>query len=202
MAEEKRPYRDPRDVDPALWEELSRKSPEEVTRNAGVLHRDGGYLLRYLDADYTVLPQQRLIQPGEGLNFEFYMVVLNYLIRADGKGLIGRTVTEKELKGGQFFFTGPHELRIGVILERYGTDPEGFIEAGTRLGGVATGMGDASIRLMPLPWVPLGFILWSADEEFGASVATTFDSSVDRFLPLDCVWSLVTQVALRLARAG
>ena len=201
MAEERRPYRDPKDVDPELWEELLRMDRGTAAQNAGALLTHRGYLLRFLDTDYEILPEERLIEPPDGLGFEFYMVVLNYLIRADAGGLTGRTVTEKELKGGQFFFVGPHELKTKIIIDRFGTDPEGFIAAGQRLGGVATGMGDASIRLMVLPRVPLGFILWRGDEEFGASVATTFDSSIERLLPLDCVWSLVTQAAYRLARA-
>ena len=45
--------------------------------------------------------------------------------------------------------------------------------------------GDASFILPAMPRIPLQYILWEGDDEFPPSVQLLFDSSVDRYLPLE-----------------
>ncbi len=64
------------------------------------------------------------------------------------------------------FFRGPHELTKEPILERYGRDPKGLVEAGRLMGAQSLPFGDAALRLQVLPRVPLNYIPWKEDEEF------------------------------------
>jgi hypothetical protein len=109
-------------------------------------------------------------------------------------------VTGSEIKGGDFFFRGPHALFTRPLEKHFGHDAQTFLEVGLRLGGGETEFGDVSFRLWPLPKIPLGYILWRGDEEFPARVVVTFDSSVERQLPLDVIWALVNQVGGALLR--
>ena len=126
--------------------------------------------------------------------------MLTYLLRARPIGLTGRMVTGSEIKGGDFFFRGPHALFTRPLEKRFGHDAQTFLEVGLRLGGGETDFGDVSFRLWPLPKIPLGYILWLGDEEFPARVVVTFDGSVEEQLPLDVIWALVNQVGGALLR--
>jgi hypothetical protein len=200
-----RRFQDPGEIDPRLWEELATRDPNEISVRASVrFDRERGcYLIPFLNRMYGIFPGERLIERrdsrGEGeLSFQLYLVLITYLLRAQSRGLSGRMVTGAELKGGSFFFRGLHALCREPLERRFGSDPEGFLGAGLRLGGSKTEFGDASFRLWPLPRIPLGYVLWTADDEFSARVGVAFDASVAEHLPLDVVWALVNEVGRAL----
>ncbi len=104
----------------------------------------------------------------------------------------------KDLKEGHFF-AGPHELRTEALLARFADDREGFIKAGLTLGGQTVEMGDAAIRLLPFPRVPLYFLLWLGDEEFKPRLQVLFDRPIENTLAADAIWALVNRVAMAFA---
>jgi hypothetical protein len=64
-------------------------------------------------------------------------------------------------------------------------------------GAQIASLGDAAIRLYPLPRVPVTMILWLEDEEFPARTALFFDSTVDfQVLLSDIVWSIAMMSTL------
>ena len=198
-------YRDPEKIDPKLWEELSIRDGNETSIRAAVRldTKRGCYLIPYLNRSYLVFPRERRIEGlshgrEEKLSFQFYLVLLTYLLRARAVPLSGRMMTGMEIKGGDLFFRGHHALFTKPLEKRFGTDPEAFLQAGLRLGGSKADFGDVSFRLWPLPRIPLGYILWSADEEFPARVGVTFDASIAEQLPLDVTWALVNEVGRAL----
>jgi len=207
MQKPQRRFQDPGEIDPRLWEELATRDPNEIGSRASVrFERERGcYLVPFLNRMYGVFPGERLIEredfPGEEeLSFQLYLVLVTYLLRAQSLALSGRTVTGAELRGGSFFFRGHHALFTEPLERRFGSDPEGFLGAGLRLGGGKTDFGDASFRLWPLPKIPLGYILWSADDEFSARVGVAFDASIVEHLALDVIWALVNEVGRALLR--
>lgn len=202
-------YEDPSEIDPSLWEELSSLDVHEVCVRTSVYYDAGKdcYLVPFLHRTYALYPRQRLIRgvdsdDPENLSFQFYLVLLTYLLRAQAGALSGRMVTGKEIRGGDLFFRGPHALFTRPLEKRFGEDPQAFQEAGLRLAGARADYGDVSFRLWPLPKVPLIYILWAADEEFPARLVVTFDASVEQHLPLDVIWALVNEVGRRLLKAA
>jgi len=200
-----RRFQDPGELDPRLWEALGAREPDEICVRASVrFERERGcYLVPFLNRMYGVFPGTRLIKRQdsrghEELSFQLYLVLVTYLLRAQSLALSGRMVTGAELRGGSFFFRGPHALFTGPLERRFGSDPEGFLGAGLRLGGDKTDFGNASFRLWPFPRIPLGYILWSADDEFSARVVVAFDPSVVEHLRLDVIWALVNEVGRAL----
>jgi len=200
-------YEDPAEIDPNLWSELLSKDVNEVCAQASVRYDQvqGCYKIPFLNQTYGCYPEARVIECLENdgpkrLSFQFYLVLLTYLLRAQLIGLTGRMVTGNEIKGGDFFFRGPHALFTRPLEKRFGHDGQTFLEAGLRLGGGETDFGDVSFRLWPLPKIPLGYILWLGDEEFPARVVVTFDGSVEQQLPLDVIWALVNQVGGAILR--
>ena len=194
-------YEDPREIDPNLWKRLSSMDVSEVCVRAAVKYDQSRrcYHIPFLHQTYGCYPQNRLIEcldhdSSHKLSFQFYLVLLIYLIRSRPIGLAGRMVTGSEIKGGDFFFRGPHVLFTHPLEKRFGQDGQTFQEIGRRLGGSETEFGDISFRLWPLPKIPLGYILWVADEEFPARLVVTFDPSIEEHFPLDVIWALVNLV--------
>ena len=198
-------YEDPKEIDPDLWDEIASKDVSEVCVRSSVRYDavQGCYLVPFLHQTYGCCPAKNLIlcldhDGPQKLSFQFYLVMLTYLIRVQPIGLTGRMVTGNEIKGGDFFFKGPHALFTQPLEKRFGDDGKSFLEAGLRLGGAETDFGDVSFRLWPLPKIPIGYILWLADEEFPARVVVTFDSSIGEHFPLDVIWALVNLVGRAL----
>ena len=200
-------YEDPNEIDPNLWSQLSSRDVNEVCGRADVRYDQGRgcYQIPFLHETYLCHPDKRLIEclDHDGLHklsFQFYLLLLTYLIRSRPIGLTGRMVTGSEIKGGDFFFRGPHVLFTRPVEEKFGRSARAFREVCLRLGGGQTEFGDVSFRLWPLPKIPLGYILWLADEEFPARLVVTFDASIEEHFPLDVIWALVNLVGGAILR--
>jgi hypothetical protein len=200
------------ELDPDYWQRLIFSDPEDVCRRAMVSFNKEheAYTLRFLGQTYKVYPYLRkLARAGkreanapyrrERIPFGEALVLLNYLLRAKEVPLFERWVTEKDLPGGALFFRGPRKLPTEPVLERYGRDPEGLLEAGRLFGAESLRAGDAALRLQVLPRVPLNYVLWREDEEFPPRLTVAFDASLTEHFPLDVVWALVHVVSNRLA---
>lgn len=203
-------YKDPAEVDPLLWESLQEADPDPICRNAQVRYdaEASAYLVPFLNCEYRCLPHQRYIEvvrstPYYDAYFEFYLVVLHYLLEAQPIGISGEWVSEKDLPGGSLFFQGPHRFPTDPLLKIFGNRPELFAEAAKKLGGTPVDAGDAAFRLWALPCVPLLFILWAGDEEFDPDLHIRFDSTISRHLHhLDVIWALVNVVCRHLKAAA
>ena len=113
------------------------------------------------------------------------ILLLHYLIRADGKPLIGKWVAYKDIPGG-LLYAGVFARRVTEPLKRkFGKSAQTFRETGIQSGGELVAMGDASFILYAFPNVPLQYVLWEGDEEFPPSVQLLFDASVDHYLTLE-----------------
>ena len=126
------------------------------------------------------------------------ILLLHYLIRADGNPLTGKWVAYKDIPGG-LLYAGVFVRRVTEPLQRkFGKSAESFMEAGLRSGGKPVEIGDASFILRAFPYVPLQYVLWEGDEEFPASVQLLFDASVDHYLTLEDIVVLGQVTAGRL----
>ena len=201
------------EIDSSYWEELMTLDPGDVCRSSlGSYHpKEEAYRIALLNQGYMIHPFRRSIQRETdapvrshrygNISFSEALVLVIYLLRAKEIPLAGRQQTEKELPGGETFFRGPHELPRKPILKRFGSDPEGFLRAGLSLGGQRLDCGDAALRFLALPRVPLDYILWVEDEEFPARLTLAFDPTVAVHLPLDVIWALVHLTTKRLIEA-
>lgn len=188
-------------VDPEWWRRLRELDPEEVCRRALVEHREGRYLVPFLTELLQVDPVAERVREGEGeAPTDLAVVSVVYLLEARDLPRRSQWVREVDLRGGAMFFQGPHALKVEPLERRFGGDPQGFLEAGRRWGGLPRPFGDAAFEVRALPRVPLVYVLWAADEEFPARVRVLFDATADQQLPLDALWGLVGEVTERLLR--
>jgi hypothetical protein len=87
------------------------------------------------------------------------------------------------------------------LEETFGKDPDGFLQAGKRLGGVELLFGDKAFAVAVLPRVPLAYLLWKESEEFPAQVNVLFDSTIQKHFSLDGIWCVVAEVSNRFLEA-
>jgi len=192
----------------AYWDKLEGLHPIEVCERTEAVYRydKNGYFLPFLNQRYLVIPNQRKImriRPDETLESEpvsmgFYLMSLFYLTDAKKVQPARRWISEKDLRGGEMFFRGPHALPLTEVTEKYGDDPEAFLEAGKRLGGVKMLYGDMAFGLDVFPKILLVYILWKGDEEFSSRVQVLFDQTIQEHFPRDVIWCAVSEVNRRL----
>lgn len=190
------------------WDVLCDINKDDVCRRAGVVFdtKAEAYVLRSFGIDFRVAPCDRAIacndQRGElflgKLKDFFRLAVLWYFSSSKDIPPTGRLMRPVDVRGGQRFSAGTHVLPMDRIAERFGQDKEGFISKAREFGAeVLSGFGDASVRLYPLPRVPVTLVLWTKDEEYEARVDLFYDSSCDFQIDLsDIVWSVGLMCAL------
>lgn len=182
------------------WEALRKVDPDDVcTRTGATYDRISGlYRFKSFGKDFSLSPDDKKILSDapesdtllQKLGFFFNFSVICSFHSAKDVPLTGKLVNPVNMKSGQLFFRGSHILPLDKVSERYGNDRDGFLERGRALGGVGLEYGDASVKLFPLPKVPVVLILWLADEEFPSRADILFDSSSEVQLPVDVIWSI------------
>ncbi|MEW6545394.1 MAG: DUF3786 domain-containing protein [Bacillota bacterium] len=126
------------------------------------------------------------------------ILTLHYLNGASGDPLTGELIPFRDLPGGRVYDSN-FEKRVRARLVRaFAHQPALLVEAGRRLGGEAVEMGDATVRVLTFPRIPVWLVLWAADEEFPAQANVLFDSSVHSYLCTEDVVVLCEQVASEL----
>jgi hypothetical protein len=164
---------------------------EERSRKAGARYRkedDKGIItLPFFSEEYQIVfPEISFCSSTQRtISLVVRVLLLHYLIRADGTSLSGRWVGYKDIPGG-LLYSGVFARRVtDRLVKRFGSSVKEFREAGSRLGGEPASIGDASFTLHVLPSVPLQYVLWEGDEEFPASLQLLFDASAVHYLSLE-----------------
>ena len=144
-------------------------------------------ILHFFSEPYHIqFPQIEFYSPTKKtVSLVTRILLLHYLIRADGNPLTGRWVAYKDIPGG-LLYAGVFARRVTDPLQRrFGMTAESFKETGIKSGGNPVAIGDASFILKAFPYVPLQYVLWEGDDEFPPSVQVLFDASVDHYLTLE-----------------
>lgn len=183
------------------WEELKKRSPEEVCMNSlSKNYPPTGILLPFLkeyllvDMEARCLYRQCHGRWDREENPLLELVCLSYLLHAGPQSTSQQMVSVKELRTGNFF-KGPHDLKTQALLDCYGNDLKGFKKAAECAGGEELSLADAAYRFAALPKIPLHYLFWRGDEEFDPRLSILFDRSIEYHLPADIIWGLVTLVS-------
>ena len=130
------------------------------------------------------------------------IVLLHYLIMADGRALSHQLIPYKEISGGMLYAGVFARRTVDPLIPVFGQSPERFLDAGFRLGGWKAEHGEVSFVLMALPRIPMTYILWKGDEEFPATIQVLFDKSVEGYLPLEDIVVVGEMATSRLIALG
>jgi hypothetical protein len=164
---------------------------DERAKKAGADYQKGEdgakIIIDFFSEPYHIyFPQIEFYSPSEKtVSLVTRVLLLHYLIRADGSPLTGKWVGYKDIPGG-LLYAGVFARRvIEPLVRKFGNSAKWFKEIGKKLGGKSVEVGDASFILHAFPFIPLQYVLWEGDEEFPPSVQLLFDASVDHYLSLE-----------------
>ncbi len=195
-------------VPPKYWDDLKKMDMKRVCeRSLAISHDSGGLRILFLDKDILVDIENRCLRriyPDRGEKIDnplLELVILVYLLNAMPDLIRREMISVSDLKDAHFF-QGPHTLKTGPVLKRFGRDIRGFKKAAESLNGEFLDLADAAYKFSPLPKIPLYYLLWEGDHEFEPNLSVLFDRSIERHLSADAIWGLVNLVSNTLLMAG
>jgi hypothetical protein len=181
------------------WAELAELDPQAVCERAGVSYAADSacYTCASLGQNLVVDVAQRTLSCESPLGslllgrFSYFsrISILHYLLHARNLPVAGQLRSPGDLASGQLYFRGSHILPTEQVAKAYGDSAERFVARGKALGGHVLDYGDVSVKLLPLPRVPVVLVLWRGDDEFPARVSLLFDATCEEHLAADIVWS-------------
>jgi hypothetical protein len=126
------------------------------------------------------------------------LIILHYLVHADGTRVCGRWIAYRDLPGARY-----HEPAFATEVERpLSLGLAGRLEALRAWAATAARQvdlpGDISAAWDVLPRVPLLLVFNEADEEFPASARIFFDATAPNYLPTEDLSVLAEIAALRI----
>jgi hypothetical protein len=172
---------------------------------AGCTYSAEGVLVPFFGVPHTVTHPSGEVTVHHGATIKaahpaIVIVLLHYLLTADGARPADRWVAFRELPDGLFYaqaFAGHAE---GLLAERYSADRDAFRRACGALGGMPLDLADASFRFEALPRLAVAVLLWSGDEEFPGQARILFDAMSGHYLPTEDLSGIGDWLAHRLAR--
>lgn len=143
-----------------------------------------GASLEFMDSPVTVSwPEGVAYYPdGSELPGFFNAFVLHYLVSPGGV-LDGELITYVQCPAGKVYEGPFNKMTRDVLLATFGENIDLFNRVIGELGWEKGDMGDASAVVYPYPRVPMTFVLYAADDEFGPDAQVFFDKNVTNFLP-------------------
>ena len=184
--------------------------PQEVAVQAGVVYhpydtKKGEFQVPFFGEIYQVLWPDGTVQgadPQQETDITTRILLLHYLLTADGMPLADRWIAFRNLPGGLGYdaaFQGRANLRIA---HAFGADRAAFEAAAQALSGEALSFGNASFAFRIAPRLWLAVVLYLADEEFPASANVLFDAAASHYLPTEDLAVLGGLLAGRLVKAA
>jgi len=189
-------------------QELSKLDPYKAAFKAGCdLQSDEQgrqCSVRFLGQDYAVTFPKITVRTAAGKESDpaTRLIILHYLIHADGTPPADHWISFRELPDGLVYYPAFQGRTSQRLTREYGMDARAFSAAAEALGGEKLTFGDASYMFRALPRIRMAVILYVGDEEFGPRVNVLFDAAASHYLPIEDLAVLGGMLASKLIEAG
>jgi hypothetical protein len=143
--------------------------------------------------------------PGEPAHIAVAILLLHYLLLADGASPAGTWCAYRELPDGLFYAASFASRAEAPLANAFAASPAGlddFRAAARAAGGDALTLGDASFRFVALPRVEVAVLIWAGDDEEPGEARVLFDANAGRSLPAEDLAGLGGQLAHRLTASA
>jgi hypothetical protein len=188
--------------------ELQKLDPYQSAYTAGCdYHLDeagGHFVVPFFGQQYAVaFPKIAVLSAlGAEADITTRLLVLHYLIHADGVPPADHWIAFRELPDGRIYDAAFQKRSPVRLAQEYGTDAKGFAAAALALGGESIQFGDVAYRFRLLPRLAMAVILHLGDEEFAPTVNVLFDAAAGHYLPTEDLAVLGGVLATKLIKAG
>ena len=157
-------------------EKLSKIPPEKVCEACGALY----------EGDEFILPWFNKKRALSSASLPEKILWLHYLTANGSKNETGQLIAYREAAPALFYEPNFYKRAVKPFVNYFGKIREELVETGIALGGRSAAMGDTSVTINILPYLPLTFIIWKGDDEFPPDGNILFDKSAKTwFAPED-----------------
>ena len=176
--------------------------PYAVASKSGASFDGGRFIIPFFHRSFSVhYPDVKVAEVGSDTRPSRWLEILlmHYLVNADGTPISGMWVTYRYLPGTRLFERRFDNMAVRPLVNSFGNDAEGFRQAALAIGGrPITRTGDAAFRFLALPKIPMGCILYLGDEEVSPSINIVFDAAAPHYLPTEDLSYLGLYLSTRL----
>ncbi len=187
--------REPREVyGPALEKArhtLGTLDPREVAWRSGTTYHDSSrqFEVQFWGKNYLIhYPEGRVEvekEAGREPSIAVQIIVLHYLIQADGTRLADGWISFRQLPGGRGYDPAFQRRTSQRLAQAFQDFPQKLITAAHALNGERLTFGDASFMFHVLPRLRMAVVFYHGDEEFPASANVLFDGAASHYLPTE-----------------
>ncbi len=110
------------------------------------------------------------------------IIILHYLNNANESQPTGRTISYRQLSGGNVHYPAFKTRVIEYIGSNFHQYPLQLVSTAELLGAKKQEFGDASVLIQVLPKLPVTVIVWRGDDKVRGNANVLFDDSAPRFL--------------------
>jgi len=191
----------------AAWEqalaEWAAADPARRAAQAGCGLSPDGVTVPLFGRPYLVThPGGDVSAGGAPAHVAVSILLLHYLLRADGVPPAGEWLAFRELPDGMFYAASFARRAEAPLAQAFGAGSgsglEAFRGAAAAAGGLALELADAAFAFQALPRLALAVLVWDGDEEFPTQASLVFDAAAGHYLPAEDLAGLGGLLARRL----
>lgn len=136
------------------------------------------------------------------LPVEEKIILLHYLLQANGAPPAGQWITFRQIPDGHFYDVAFQRRTRTPFLLRFGHNPLLYRKCAEKLGGSHIEGGDVGMLFQALPNIPVQLLLWRGDEELPPESTLLFDAHISHYLPAEDIAVLSGMLIYRLIRVA
>jgi len=195
----------------AAWEqarsEWAAADPARCAAQAGCGLSPGGVSMPFFGRPHLVThPGGDVSAGGAPAHVAVSILLLHYLLRADGTPPAGEWLAFRELPDGMFYAPSFAQRAEAPLAQVFGASPpagpedglERFRVAAAAAGGLPLDLADAAFAFRALPRLTLAVLVWAGDDELPAQASVVFDAAAGHYLPAEDLAVLGGLLARRL----
>jgi hypothetical protein len=170
-------------------ENFAALEPEEAAQKAGVAYNAENKTITvpFINNNYLVYHPEGKVTGVKGEEASLYLsiIILHYLVTAEGTPLKGEWIAFRHLPGGDIYIDPFQKRAVTPFLKTFGERTGDFQKAAEALGGCRLGTSGISMVVPVLPRVPICFTIWPGDEEIPSAANILFDQAASAYLPTE-----------------
>lgn len=164
------------------------KKPGEMAKNSGSTFDPKKSTItlqslgQWIDVKY---PEGKISFSNSGHSpvWNWSLLILNYLSRADNTPVSNRLISYRELESGQVFYPAFLRESIKPLVSKISQEPaDRIMQACLKLGARLEEKADVCAVFDFLPRFPITVKIWLKDEEIGGSANILFDAGANHYL--------------------
>jgi len=191
----------------AAWEqarsEWAAADPARCAAQAGCGLSPDGVTVPFFGRPHLVThPGGDVSAAGAPAHVAVSILLLHYLLRADGAPPAGEWLAFRELPDGMFYAASFAQRAEAPLAQAFGAGSGSGLEvfggAAAAAGGLPLELADAAFAFQVLPRLALAVLVWAGDEEFPTQASLVFDAAAGHYLPAEDLAGLGGLLARRL----